>query len=80
MNTDKNLEKARDLSLKLLAVLKSENADDAVNDMALTRLLAAIYSLMPPDVSDRLIKLHCDNLCYSVREIRENRIGKIYEN
>lgn len=74
-NEGKDLEKARDLSVKLLAVLKSEDAGDIVTDMAMTRLLAAIFSLQPPEVADKLIKLHCDNLRYSVREIREMRNG-----
>lgn len=69
----KDLEKARDLSIKLLSVLKVEDADYTVTDMAMTRLLAGLYSLHSPEIAEKLITLHCDNLRYSVREICETR-------
>lgn len=70
---DRAFVKIRDLSEKLLGVLRDEDADNITADMALTRLLATLYSMQLPEVADRLVKLHCDNLRYSVREIRETR-------
>lgn len=69
----KELERIRDLSVKLFEVLKAENAEAVIADMALTRLLAAIYSLQSPEVTDKLIKLHLDNLRYSIMEIRDSK-------
>ena len=70
---NKDLEKARDLSLELFKVLMAHDANEIVADLALTRLLAGLYALQPPEVADKLIKLHYDNLRHSVREIRENK-------
>ena len=72
-NENKDLEKARDLSLELFKVLMAHDANEIVADLALTRLLAGLYSLQPPEVADKLIKLHYDNLRHSVREIRESK-------
>lgn len=72
-NENKDLEKARDLSLELFKVLMANDENEIVADLALTRLLAGLYSLQPPEVADKLIKLHYDNLRHSVREIRENK-------
>ena len=72
-NENKDLEKARDLSLELFKELMAHDANEIVADLALTRLLAGLYSLQPPEVADKLIKLHYDNLRHSVREIRENK-------
>ena len=72
-NENTDLEKARDLSLKLFNVLMAHDANEIAADLALTRLLAGLYSLQPPEVADKLIKLHYDNLRHSVREIRENK-------
>lgn len=73
-NENTDLEKARDLSFELFKVLiMSHEANEIVADLALTRLLAGLYSLQPPEVADKLIKLHYDNLRHSVREIRENK-------
>lgn len=72
-NENKDLEKARDLSLELFKALMAHDANEIVADLALTRLLAGLYSLQPPEVADKLIKLHYDNLRHSVRELRENK-------
>lgn len=72
-NENKDLEKARDLSLELFKMLMANDENEIVADLALTRLLAGLYSLQPPEVADKLIKLHYDNLRHSVREIRENK-------
>ena len=72
-NENKDLEKARDLSLELFKVLMAHDANEIVTDLALTRLLAGLYSLQPPEVADKLIKLHYDTLRHAVREIRENK-------
>lgn len=69
---ENDLREARDLSLELFKVLMSHNASNVVADMALTRLLAGLYSLSSPEVAEKLITLHCDNLRYSIREIRES--------
>ena len=76
MNDTKELERIRSLSERLLAVLREDNADDATYDMVMTRLLAAMYSMQTPDVAERLIKLHCDNLRCSVAEIRALKAKK----
>lgn len=70
---DKDIEQARDISLELLKLLMAHDANHIVADMALTRLLAGLYSMQSPEVAEKLITLHCDNLRYSIREIRKRK-------
>ena len=55
---------------EIVKLLEHHAQDPSVADLALTKVLAAMYSTLPEDVAERLIKLHTKNLRCTVWEIR----------
>lgn len=73
METNEKLERIRDISVKVVRLLREERASDSMVDMVLTRILAATYSFYSKDVAESLVRLHADNLRWSIREIKEDK-------
>ena len=69
-NIDKIQDESTLLATDIIHLLQRHNPEQSVADIALTKVLAAMYSTLPEDVADSLIKLHSKNLRCSVLEIR----------
>ena len=75
-NIDKMQDESTLLATDIIRLLQRHNPEQSVADIALTKVLAAMYSTLPEDVAERLIKLHAENLRCSVLEIRMTQRDK----
>lgn len=72
-NENKKMEQAGELAEKILTLLEKECQPRSIADLALSMVLAAMFSHLSPEAADRIIKAHGDFFRHTSQKMRAGR-------